>query len=195
MTDTPWPSYQIGPPESIFALGTISVNYAQLEFATQAMFTTILGVSAQVGHLMFARLGPEPRDGLMRQALQQREWKDEIVDLVQRFIDGNRVCYENRNKLMHSNIFTGTKRAIFFFKTERTGKTVAANPTLAELRQVADDMKTYFDFGLHLSNMINELLGIKPQAGDPWYRAWPDKPALPSPLNYTSDQRPSRALD
>jgi len=118
------------------------------------------------------------------------------MSLVRTFVEGHKICYENRNKLMHSNIVSGTQRSILLFKTERSGKTVAANPTLAELRQVADDMKTYFDFGLHLSNMINfELLGLKPQEGDRWHHAWPDKPALPNRLEYTSDLRPTRTLD
>jgi hypothetical protein len=64
---------------------------------------------------------------------------------------------------------------------------------LGELRQVADDMNAYFQFGMWLSNMINwEILGLKPRAGDRWHRSWPDKPPLPIPLEYTSDPRPIR---
>jgi hypothetical protein len=189
-------AYQTGPKDSIFALGVISTNYAQLEFAAQGMFMSILGMNATIGHFIFARLGPEMRDAIMRQALPLRGWPQNVEDLAYHFVEAHKICYENRNKLMHSNIMVGSERAILLFKIERSGKTMLANPTLKELRQVADDMNTYFNFGLWLSNMINlEILGIKPQAGDPWHNAWPGKPPLPIPLEYTSDPSPIRNLD
>ena len=197
MADTPkWPAYQTGPKDSIFALGVISTNYARLEFAAQGMFTSILGMNMTVGHFVFARLGPEMRDTMMRQALPLRGWKKEVGGLAFHFIKAHKICYENRNKLMHSNIMIGSERAILLYKTDRSGKTTLANPTLKELRQVADDMNTFSSFGLWLSNMINfEILGIKPQAGDRWYASWPGKPPLPIPLEYTSDPSPIRSLD
>jgi len=197
MADTPeWPAYQTGPKDSIFALGVISTNYARLEFATQGMFTSILGMNMTVGHLIFSRLGPEMRDVMMRQALQVRGWPENVGDLGYHFILAHKICYENRNKLMHSNIMVGSERAILLYKTDRSGKTTATNPTLKELRQVADDMHTYTGFGMWMSNMINaDILGIKPEPGDRWHAAWPDKPPLPIPLEYTSDPSPIRSLD
>jgi hypothetical protein len=188
-----WPAYTTGPEDSIFALGVITTNYAQLEFAVYAVFTSILGLESEVSSRLMYKTAPEMRDKLMREVLPTRDWPDHVKDLVQHFIEAHKVCYENRNKIAHSNLFSLSPDAIILSKTNRDGKTVLANPLLSELRQVADDMKAYFDYGLWLSNMINlEVLGLKPMEGDRWYRSWPQKPPPAKPLEYTSDPRPIR---
>jgi hypothetical protein len=194
MADSPaWPPYPVGPKDSVFALGVISANYAQLEFAVYAMFSTIMGLTSEVSSRIMYKIGPKMRDKLLREILPSREWPAEVSDLAQHFIEAHKICYENRNKLMHSNLHSMSRDAIILAKTGRDGKTTLANPLLSELQRVADDMKTYFDFGLHLSNMINlEILGLTGQAGDRWYESWPGKPPLPIPLEYTSDPRPIR---
>jgi hypothetical protein len=193
--DTPekWPNYPTGPEDSIFALGVITSNYARLEFAVFGVFTSILGLEADVSSRLMYKTTPEMRDKLMREVLPTRDWPDQVKELVQHFIDAHKICYENRNKIAHSNLHSLSPDAIILSKTNRDGRTVLANPLLRELRQVADDMKVYFDYGLWLSNMINlEVLGLKPREGDRWYRSWPEKPRLPEPLEYTSETRAIR---
>jgi len=194
MTETTdWPRYQVGPRDGIFALGVVSVNYARLEFAVQAVFTTLLGITSELSARLMFKLTPEVRDKMMREMLPMHDWPDNVLDLLLHFIEAHKTCYENRNKLMHSSLISGSEQAIVLYKTGRDGKTTLTNPSIPELRQVADDMMSYFNFGMHLSNMINlELLGIKAREGDAWYRAWPDKPPPPSPLEYTSDPIPMR---
>jgi hypothetical protein len=188
-----WPTYQTGPEDSVFALGVITSNYAQLEFAVFGVFTALLGLEASVSSRLMYKTNPEMRDRLMREVLPTRGWPDEVKDLVQHFIDANKICYENRNKIAHSNLHRLSADAIILAKTNRDGKTVLANPLLSELRRVADDMMVYFDYGLWLSNMINfELLGLTPRAGDRWHRSWPEKPPLPVSLEYSSETRPIR---
>ena len=196
MPDDPvWPRYPVGPKHSVFALGVVGINYAQLEFAVFGIFTTILSLERDVSSRLMYKLGPEMRDRLMRETLPAREWPPEVVDLVQHFIDAHKICYENRNKLMHSNLHSLSPEAIILIKTGRDGKATLANPPLVELQQVADDMHVYFEYGIWLSNMINwDILNLKPSPGDRWHRTWPDKPPLPTPLEYTSDPRPIRLL-
>jgi hypothetical protein len=96
-----WPTYSIGPKDSIFALGVVSVNYARLEHAIHAMFAVILGIDRVVSrHLMF-KIGPEIRDKLMREMLPIWPWPPNIVGLVNHFITAHKICYDNRNLLMH----------------------------------------------------------------------------------------------
>jgi hypothetical protein len=33
ISDDGWPAYQVGPRDSIFAIGVVSIKYSQLEFA------------------------------------------------------------------------------------------------------------------------------------------------------------------
>jgi hypothetical protein len=196
MTDSPdWPTYQVGPKDSIFALGVVSANCARFEFALHGMFTTILGVDGPLGARLMFKMSPEMRDRMMRELLPTKEWPENVIDLSDHFIKAHKTLYENRNKLMHSNVVSfGSQRSPLFYKTNRDGRTVLSHPTINELRRVADDMMTYFDYGLHLSNKINfDLLGMRPLEGNRFYGTWPDKPPPPIPLEYTSDPIPSRA--
>jgi hypothetical protein len=194
MTEAPeWPAYQIGPKDSIFALGVVSVNYARLEFAVHGMFAAILGIGGALSYRLMYKIGPEMRDKLMREMLPTRHWPIPVDDRAWHFIEAHKICYENRNKLMHSNLMSGSDQAIVLYKIGRDGKSTLTNPTLSELRQVADDMNKLFDYGLWLSNLINlNLLREPPLAGIIAYDTWPDKPPLPIPLEYTADPTPIR---
>ena len=58
------------------------------------------------------------------------------------------------------------------------------NP-LDELRRVADEMNTYFNYGMRVANMIGiDLLDLKTITGNIY--EWPDKPLLPRKLDYES---------
>ena len=163
MPDDPvWPRYPVGPKHSVFALGVVGINYAQLEFAVFGIFTTILSLERDVSSRLMYKLGPEMRDRPTRDRFPACEWPPEVVDLVQHFIDAHKICYENRNKLMHSNLHSLSPEAIILIKTGRDGKATLANPPLVELQQVADDMHVYFEYGIWLSNMINwDILNSK----------------------------------
>jgi len=194
MSETPhWPAYQIGPRDSIFAIGVVSVNYAQLEFAVNAMFAAILEIGLEASSRLTAKIGPEMKDKLMREMLPSRTWTADVAELALYFIEAHKICYENRNQLIHSRLSVGSTKATLLYKHARSGKTILANPLLSELRQVADDMHALTWFGIHLSNMINvNLRKIDPQEGDFAFPTWPEKLPLPIPLGYTSDLRPVR---
>lgn len=196
MAETPeWPSYKVGPKDSIFALGIVSVNYALLEFAVLGMFSVVLGLEDELAPRLMFKASAEMRDRLMREMPPTRAWPDNVKDLTQHFIDAHKVCYENRNKLIHSNLLAMTADAIILAKMGRDGQATLSNPLLSELQGVADDMKRFFDYGTQLASMIRtDVLGIKPKAGDAWYRSWPEKPPQPTPLEYTLDPRPLRPL-
>lgn len=180
-TDSDWPRYDVGPRECMFGLGVVGVKYAQLEFALSGVFSTVTGTKMAAVSRLFAKIRNPARLERMRKSLVTHGWPSPVIDRVQRFIDGFNACASNRNLLMHSNIFMMSKDAIILYKSNNSGRTVSCNPTLAEVRQVADDMNTYFDYGLALSNAINMNLPMS-SAYTPF--PWPDKPSLPSPLNY-----------
>jgi hypothetical protein len=187
-----WPQYQIGPRESIFALGVVGVKYAQLEFALSGIFATTLGISMSLGSIMMPKMTNNIRLRLLRERLPNCLWSHEVQDMVSHFIQAFEICAENRNLLMHSNIASMSQDAIILYKTTREGKTVLCNPELSELRHVADELELYFNYGLALSNAINLNLG------DPTFASgrlpWPDKPPLPRKLEYKSQPTPVRPI-
>ncbi|MEI8152748.1 MAG: hypothetical protein WCG92_14250 [Hyphomicrobiales bacterium] len=192
MSEAPeWPTYRVGPKDSVFAVGVVSVNYARLEHAVHAMFAVILGIDAILSSRLMFKLSPEMRDKMMREMIGTWPWHLDVLDLAKHFIEAHKICYENRNKLMHSNLISGSEKAITFYKSQRDGTVVLARPSLAELRRVADDMQALGWFAIHLSTMIRlEILKHQPMAGDLAFHTWPDKPPLPIPLEYAGPPNP-----
>jgi hypothetical protein len=189
-----WPTYSIGPKDSIFALGVVSVNYARFEHAIHAMFAVILGIDSVVSHHLMFKIGPELRDKLMREMLPTWPWPQNVMNLAEHFITAQKTCYDNRNLLMHSNLITGSEKAAVLYKHQRDGKLSLARPSIKELRQVADDMQKYYNYGMHLSSMIRfEILKHQPMPGEFAFSTWPEKPALPKLLDYTSGLYPNTA--
>jgi hypothetical protein len=180
-----WPSYQIGPHESVFALGVASVNYAKLEYALGGVFANVIGLTVEIASALLPKLGIDARVTLVREALIGRDWPDDRKDRITHFLDAFKVLEENRNLLAHSNLTIGAKDQIALYKYNRAGKTILAQVTPTELRQVADDMDTYFNYGMSVTNMIGlEFLGLKTITGEIY--PWPDKPPLPRKLDYKS---------
>jgi hypothetical protein len=123
----------------------------------------------------------------MREMLPTWAWPTNVMDLTNHFIEAQKICYENRNKLVHSNLISNSAEAIFLYKPQRDGNIVLACPSIKELQKVADDMHIYYGYELHLSNMIRfEILKHQRMPGDLSFPTWPDKPSLPTPLDYTS---------
>jgi hypothetical protein len=184
MTDNPnWPGGLL-KKDSILAIGVVSVNYSQLEFAMTAMFATITGCSMQFATMLMPKITNQYRTDLMDRMLETRSWADDIKARCERFIAGFRILADNRNLLMHSGMAASIHEPTLLYKVTKQGNTELCQVTPQELRQIADDMTVYFRYGLHISNVINiEILGVTPQAGD--FGAFPDMPPLPIPLKYS----------
>lgn len=188
--DSSWPTYEVGPKESMLALGVVSANYARLEFALTHMYAVIIGIDSSEATMRISRIiRKNTHLERMRRHLENRpQWPSSVRDLCARFIDGFSLLNDNRNKLMHSNVISSSAEITVLYKTNREGKTELCAVSLAELRQVADDIKAYFDYGLHLGNMISHnLLGLPYLTGSLIFHQWPDQPPLPVRLEYSSE--------
>jgi hypothetical protein len=184
-----WPSYRIGPHDSVFALGVVSVNYASLEFALSGVFANVIGLTDDFSRALLPKIGNEDRITLLRQALCGRDWPADLKDHITHFIDGFKILAENRNQLMHSNMAAVTEERIALYKSNRRdGKTILTQINLADLRQVADEMMAYYDYGSMISNVITLLSypgGWHPP--DPLLAKLP----LPRKLEYSSLPNPA----
>ena len=94
-----WPSYRIGPHDSVFALGVVSVNYASLEFALTGVFANVIGLTDDFTRALLPKIGNEDRIALLRQALCGRDWPADLKEHITQFIDGFKILAENRNQL------------------------------------------------------------------------------------------------
>jgi hypothetical protein len=181
---TDWPSYSVGPKDSIFALGVVCVKFVELESIFQFIFGTIMRFDIDQTRIVAAKLGTEPALQMGRDCLSETEWSDDAKDRVQHFLSAMKICADNRNLLMHSHVAWRFGDKTVLFKKTRSGSELVLETTLAQLRQVADDMNNYCGFGRNLGNAINNTLQqvpIYPVSAFPW----PTKPPLPLKLEYS----------
>jgi hypothetical protein len=181
-----WPAYQIGPRESIFAVGVVSVKFAELESVMIFMFATMLGLDLDHATKTASKIGTRTCLNRMSAELGMTDWPNSTRELVGCFVDGASACTDNRNYLMHSNIAWTGDENIVLFKAMREGNTTIAVPTLSELRRIADDMNEFVLFGRQLDNAINNTSSDIPLFPINVF-PWPPKPREPFVLKFTSE--------
>ena len=187
MTEPPqalsaWPSYDVGSHDAVFALGVVSVSYARLEFAFSHVFSKVLGITNNEAWVQLAKINNYQRLRRMRDVLQALDWPDATKKRVAHFMDAFKILADNRNLLAHSNIFFGTAAPISLYKYDRAGKTVHTIVMTSDLRQVADDMMAYFNYGISFGNSV----GADGTEGTILHSKFPSQPYLPRALNYTT---------
>jgi hypothetical protein len=101
-------------------------------------------------------------------------------------MDALKILADNRNLLDHSNIFSGSDEPISLYKYDHDGNTIHTLVTAEELRQVADDMMTYYNYGLSFGNSI----APDGTEGTIVSSRFPSQPPLPQKLNYTTQRLP-----
>jgi hypothetical protein len=152
------------------------------------MFATVFDFDSLTTATMIAsKIGLEATVELTQRQLPKVGWEESVNDLVTHFFEGFRICFENRNHLMHSNLTWAPVPILF--KTTKKGTVHMASPSASELRQVADDMNAFTNYGRDLGNAINARKSgvgpILPVSAFPL----PNKPSLPRELQYSPDPR------
>lgn len=191
-----WPEYHTAPKEATFALGVIGAGYSRLEFAFAHVFTVTIGLTSTFTSILLPKISNDIRVALIEDALPQMGYSSEIEAAVHHFIAAYKSLAFNRNMIMHSQIFPGGATTSILLKSQRDGKIVACAVTMTRLRQIADEMENYRNYGEQLANhialpRIAERFAIENGAPLGLFPL-PDRPALPSRLEYTSDPIPLR---
>jgi hypothetical protein len=204
MPDKAWPPYRVGNPEHIHALGVIASVFNLLEFNFRQLFNLYLRLPSSIAYALFAKISNEMRLDLANRALDYSPHPNSIKDHVRHFLAGFRACAENRNILMHSVAMffwddPNAERcpvltphiqpdAVAFQKTPKDDpfKINIYTPTIAELRGIADSIKSFEDYGDRLYWYI--LQNCEPEyfktfrLPDDVRFALPDRPAQPTLL-------------
>ena len=190
--DKRWPRYHDAPKEATFALGVIGTQYGRLEWAFGGLFTVTTGTPSRFVQSLLPKITNNIRVGLIEEAILGKDFGEQIEVRVAHFLAGYQSLAFNRNMLMHSQITGGGATTAILLKTQRDGKTVGCQLTLPELRKIADDMDTYRNFGMALTNHITFEHGdgaqffIVKNAPAGGLFPLPDKPPEPNRLRYTS---------
>ena len=72
-TEPAWPTYEIGPNDSIFAIGVASINFARLEYALSLLFSTVTDIPLDLTNGLFPKIGNDTRTALIMRALEKKK--------------------------------------------------------------------------------------------------------------------------
>ena len=189
-----WPPYPAGNRSSIFALGVASIKYAELENIFTLVFAVTTGIPGWLATNIHAKCGSLACVQLAYQELLPPDMigpPSRAESEIRYFLKAFEQCMENRNHLMHSSMFhLSTEAETILMKTSKQGKATISLQPLPKMRQVADDMAAYTNYGRAVVNAISarrpEVPPLFPVALFPW----PDRPAPPHKLDYSSGPLP-----
>jgi hypothetical protein len=179
-----WPQYEVAPPDTVFALGVVSINYARFERTNVWMIAAVANMREAHAAVMSARTNATDRVKLIEAYLLQSKWPADVETAIRHYMRAMGTLITNRNVLIHSNIVRGTQDRSAIYSVNRQGNTSLFQATVAEIRQVADDLNTYFYFGLSLANYIaSEIHHMAREAGMMAISQLPQLPPLPVHIN------------
>jgi hypothetical protein len=175
-----WPRYEVASEESVNAVGVVSINYARFERTHVWMLAAVANMPEEHAAIISGRTNASDRVKLIETFLNRAKWPDEALTAIKHYLKAMDVLIRSRNVLIHSNMIRGTENRTAIYSITRQGKTNLFQATVEEIRQVADDLNTYFYFGLHLANYIaTEIHHMARQEGMMVFSQWPDLPPLP----------------
>lgn len=184
-----WPRYEVAPEDSVYALGVVSINYARFERTHVWMIAAVANMQERHAAVISARTNASDRVKLIETFMKQRDWPEDAEIRIKHYLAAMGLLIKNRNILIHSNMVRATENRSAIFSTSRQGTTSYIEATLAEIRQVADDLETYFNYGHQLANVIaTEVHHMAREAGMIAESEWPNMPPLP--VHIDPKQRP-----
>ena len=184
MTEKPseseWPPYAIPSKDILVALGVVSVKFNVLEMMLLVLFGVVTAIPESIRSTIFSRLNQEARIELLQVALKARKWPEPVSNRIDQFIAAFNACAASRHVLMHSAQAEGDEPHLFKFS--KKGSLQSAKPTLADIRQTADDMNAWTMFAAHL---LGALMRNGQEDGSFAERIpWPDIPTQPQNLSH-----------
>ncbi|SFP87483.1 hypothetical protein SAMN05216330_111105 [Bradyrhizobium sp. Ghvi] len=183
-------SYRVAPFDSVHALGVVSINYARFELTHVWMLAAVGNMKERQAAVISARTNPSDRVKLIETFITHAEWSDEALAAIKHYLKAMGILTTNRNVLVHSNMVEAWKDQTAIYSISRKGTTNIIRSSLEEIRQVADDLNEYFDFGHMLSNYIaSEVHRAALEAGMMVVSKVPPLPPMPFTLILASVQR------
>jgi hypothetical protein len=178
-----WPQYEVADDETLRALGVVSVNFARWERTHVWMLAAVANLTEANAANFVRRMNNPDRADAISARFKARKWPADAEEAIQRYLDAFKVLVTNRNTLIHANLVRGMNEQVGIFTTNRKGETSMFHSSLEDVRRVADDLQTYFDFGLALANFIaTEIHAVAREAGMLVVSVCPDLPPPPNSI-------------
>jgi hypothetical protein len=187
----PDPTYHIGQREHLHALGVITASFNQLEFVLFLFFMDYLKLQPKLAQRLFVQIANNVRCELLIDAVELEETDAQIRGRALHFLKAFQILADNRNFLSHSQTIMNDPNQphLTFGKGSKRQPDVwsFAHLTLPEIRQVADDIWTYWKFGSELRAwMVTRATGgvMTFSDGQTITHTLPETPPLPDKLKH-----------
>ena len=184
-----WPTYELGPPEYIHALGAVSATFNYLESRFKVLFRIYTRLPPKASAHLFAKLDNQARVELFRKCFEEATSSLKYKEALSHFISGYSICAQNRNILLHSQAIplqrtdTGEREVVFFKAPNDFPLTDNMfNLSLRKLQSIADSTYAFAVFGSNLAAYVTRRSQRFPADYHRIPVSWPKKPALPKIL-------------
>jgi hypothetical protein len=189
-----WPYYEVADDQAVYALGVVSINFARFERTNIWMLAALANMKEEHAALFTSRTNPADRASVLDTFFKRRAWPKDVAVAIDRYIRGMRVLNVNRNTLVHGNLVRGPNNTSGIFSLNRnSGEYKMLQASLEQIRQVADDLQSYFEFGLALSNYIAaDIHHMAREPGMLVVSTLPHIPDEPAPINARAEEATKR---
>jgi hypothetical protein len=178
-----WPCYEVADESVVHALGVMNINYVRFERTHVWMLAATADLTEEQAAIFVSRINPNERARFIDTFFNRRSWPEPVGQAIKHYTASMRTLTENRNTLIHGNIVTSFGSQPGIFSLSRNGLMTMFTSSLTDIRQVADDLEVYFQFGLGLANYIAcEVHGMARQEGMIVVHEVPPCPPLPKPI-------------
>jgi hypothetical protein len=151
-TMTEWPSYKVADEAVVHALGVMNINYVRFEATHVYMLAAAANMKQNQAAVFISRMNPTERENVIKIFSKKREWPTEAYEGIAHYLKALHVLTENRNMLIHGNIVDmWALKAPGVITMNREGMTTVIQISLPAIRQVADDLNAYSEFGYMLA--------------------------------------------
>ena len=128
-----WPTYEVAPDDSVYALGVVSINYARFERTHVWMLAAVANMKEDQAAIITARART-----IIETFFERREWPPETAAAIKHYLKAMGVLTQSRNVLIHSNMVRGTENRTAIYSLSKQGRHNLFQATLEEIRAVAD---------------------------------------------------------
>ncbi|NVO18020.1 MAG: hypothetical protein HXX10_28705 [Rhodoplanes sp.] len=154
-----WPDYAFVPQtEFVHAIGMVSINFNLLEQSIRWVLSLVIDLPEEPFLMLFNTLDNSSRSSLLRLCDNAGKFDSKLNTSITNFVEGFNVCCKNRNILMHAHVIGMTDDEPFYMfmskATKRSSKEKTYQPTVADIRKIADDMHRFYTLGLELYSYI-----------------------------------------
>jgi hypothetical protein len=187
-----WPSYKVADEASVHALGVMNINYVRFEATHVYMLAAVANMRQNQAAVFISRTNATERANVIKVFSNKREWPSEAAKGIDHYLKALRTLTENRNVLIHGNIVDiWETKSPSIITMDREGLTSVTQLSLLAIRQVADDLHAYGEFGYLLAcYLASEFSHAAGESGMAAPSHSPPLPDLPKPVRPPQPKKP-----